>query len=98
MVDLLKNILQFLADCLSFLIDLIEWAVVKCFVMIFDALVSLLELIPVPEWLSEIAGNVAALPPGVLFFVAPLQLTTGLTWVVSAYVLRFLIRRIPVIG
>lgn len=98
MLDVLKNILQFFADALTFFIDLIQWAVVKIFLMIFEALVFVLSLIPVPEWLSNISGNVAAIDPGILFFVAPLQLTTGLAWVVSAYVLRFLIRRIPVIG
>jgi len=97
-LDILKNILQFIADVVGFVIDLIQWAVVKVFLMFAEALIGLLSLIPVPEWLSSLSGNVAALPAGVLFFVGPLQLTTGCAWIVSAYVLRFLIRRIPVIG
>lgn len=98
MIDLLKNILRFFRDALSWLIDFVEWCVTKIFLLIFDAVVAVLSLIPVPEWLADLSGNITAIDPGILFFVRPFELGTGLTWVVSAYVIRFLIRRIPVVG
>lgn len=98
MIDLLKNIIHFLGEMLSWIVGFFEWCVVKVFVLIFDAVVALLSLIPVPEWISGIAGNIGGIDDGVLFFIAPLQFSTGMTWVVAAYVLRFLIRRLPVVG
>lgn len=98
MLDVLKNILEFLGDVLQFIFDAIEWVIVKIFLVIAEGVIFLLNLIPVPGWMGDISGNIAAIDPGILFFVAPFQFTTGLAWVVSAYVLRFLIRRIPVIG
>lgn len=98
MLDVLKNIIQFLGNMLEWVVDFFQWLVVKVFLLIFEALVFVLGLIPVPEWMESLAGNAAAISPTILYFAAPLQLGTGLAWIVSAYVLRFLIRRLPVIG
>src|SRR5688572_10876774 len=98
MIELLKNILQFIADCLSWVIDFFEWCVVKVFVLLFDAIVALLALIPVPDWLTNLASNVTAIDSGILFFMQPLQVGTGISWIFGAYLLRFLIRRLPVVG
>lgn len=40
----------------------------------------------------------ASLPAGVWFFIDLMRLDFGLPWVLSAFVARFLIRRLPVIG
>ena len=62
---------------------------------LLEGAVAILSLIPVPSWLSS--GSFA-LPDGVLFFAAALEINTGIGIVISAYTIRFLIRRIPVIG
>lgn len=98
MLDVLKAILQFFGDVVEFVVEFAQWLVVKVALLVFDGVIAVLSLIPVPEWLSNIAGNVAAIDPGVLFFVAPFQFGTGIAWVVSAYLIRFLIRRIPFVG
>ena len=62
---------------------------------ILSALSGLVSLIPAPAFLTV---NQAALPSSVLYFSDLLNLSYGLSVVVSAYSLRFLLRRIPFIG
>ncbi|HSH72824.1 MAG TPA: hypothetical protein VK974_07180 [Methylophilaceae bacterium] len=40
----------------------------------------------------------ANIPPGIWFFIDAMRLDFGLPLVIAAYIARFLIRRIPVIG
>ena len=98
MLDVLKSILQFLGAIVEFVVEFAEWILVKWALMVLDALLAILSLIPVPEWLSNLSGNVALIDSGILFFVAPFQFGTGVAWIISAYLIRFLIRRIPLIG
>lgn len=78
--------------------DLLLWVPKKLWELFMDAVVSVLEAIPVPGWLSD-AGNVLDnIPPGVVYFAQALQLPAGLAILLSAYAIRFVIRRIPVIG
>lgn len=95
---ILAAILQFFADVVVWLVEFVVWLIVKWFTLIFDALIAVLNAIPVPTWLTSLATNIGGLDSGVLYFLQPLQLGTGLTWIFSAYLLRFLIRRIPFIG
>jgi hypothetical protein len=98
MGELLRGILSFLGDALVFIVDLAEWVVVKWATMILDALIAVLSAIPVPTWLTELSGNIGTINPGVLYFIEPFQFGTGFAWVVSAFLVRFLIRRIPLVG
>lgn len=98
MADILLGILRFIGDVIGWVVDFFQWLAVKLCVLVFDAIIAVLNLIPVPAWLGEISGNIGSLPSGVLFFIGPFQFGTGMAWVVSAYLLRFLIRRLPVVG
>lgn len=98
MGEILMAILRFLGQVLEWVVDFFQWLFVKVAVLVFDAIIAVLTLIPVPDWLESIAPNITAIDPGVMFFASPLQLGTGLTWLISAYLLRFLIRRLPVVG
>lgn len=98
MIDVLRGILKFIETALGWVVDFFQWLIAWWWGNVLDALLYVLNQIPVPTWLDELAGNVSGIDPGVLYFVEPLQLGTGLTWVLSAYVIRFVIRRIPLIG
>lgn len=63
---------------------------------ILSGLAALLEAIPAPEFLTN-ASNYT-LPPGVEWAAQPFQLDIGLTIIVSAYIARFVLRRIPGVG
>lgn len=58
-------------------------------------LASLFESIPVPSFLEM--GNLN-LPSSVIFFTDLFVLPLGASIIVSAYTLRFIIRRLPFIG
>lgn len=98
MVDVLLGILRFIGQVIEWVVDFFQWLFVKAATLIFDAIIAVLSLIPVPEWLTGLSGNIGSLSSGVLFFIGPFQFGTGIAWVVSAYGIRFLIRRLPVVG
>lgn len=78
--------------------DLLLWVPRKLWELFLDAVVAVLEAIPVPSWLSSAGSVFDAIPDGVIYFAQALQLPAGLAMVISAYVIRFIIRRIPIIG
>jgi Protein of unknown function (DUF2523) len=59
---------------------------------------TLLHAIPVPEWITTAGAAFSGIPPSVMWFAGFLQLGTGLSITITAYGIRFFIRRIPVIG
>jgi hypothetical protein len=65
---------------------------------LLTALVAVLSAIPVPAWLSGASAAVGNIPPGAAFFLQAFQLPAGLSIVVGAFTIRFVIRRLPVIG
>jgi hypothetical protein len=76
----------------DFFVDAMMWI----FETILYAFVVILELIPVPGW----AVNVGSLnlPDGVAWFASAFELPFGAAVMSSAWIIRFLVRRIPVIG
>jgi hypothetical protein len=94
----MSYLIEFLGRILSWLVDLLLWVPHKLYGLLLDAFATIIEAIPVPEFMSSLGSLVAGLDPAIAYFAVPLQLGTGMTWVFSALVLRFLIRRIPVIG
>ncbi|QSR35181.1 hypothetical protein CFI10_09290 [Marinobacterium iners] len=65
---------------------------------LFDLLMSVLEQIPAPEWFDDVGGSLAGITPEVAYFVGPMQIEYGISIILSAYLIRFIIRRIPIIG
>lgn len=94
----MSYLIDFLGRILEWLVDLLLWVPQKLYELILDALATVIEAIPVPDFMANLGSLVGGLDPAIAYFAAPLQLGTGMTWVFSAMVLRFLIRRIPVIG
>lgn len=78
-----------------------EWVkdlLVEFFQWLVDGAKSILSTIPVPDWLDNAAGLWSIMPPAVLYFLDSLALPEGLAIVGAAWLIRFLIRRIPLIG
>lgn len=78
--------------------DLLLWVPKKIWELVLDGLAAVIEAIPVPTWLANIGDVFDAIPDGVIYFAQALQLPAGLSMILGAYVLRFLIRRLPVVG
>ena len=58
----------------------------------------LLDIMGIDSWLKSISSLFGSLPSGVLYFMSVLKIGTGLNIVLSAFVVRFIIRRIPLMG
>lgn len=57
---------------------------------------GLVEAIPVPAFLTNV--STFAIPDSILFWAQGFQIPAGIAIIVSAYIIRFTIRRIPIIG
>ena len=63
---------------------------------ILSGLASIIEAIPVPQWASNYGS--LQIPDVVAWALQPFELQTGVAIIMSAYGIRFLIRRLPFIG
>ena len=87
-----------MSEALQFLLDVLLWVPRWIWEQTLDALASLVEALPVPQWVTDWDTAVLAVSAD-LWWVADLfALQYGFGVMVSAYIIRFLIRRIPVIG
>jgi len=92
----MDTLLQWLANFVAWLVDLLLWIPLKLWGLVLGALATLIESIPVPGWAASI--SFAGLDSTLIYFATPFRLDLALTVIVSASILRFVIRRIPVIG
>ena len=65
---------------------------------IFNAIIAVFNAIPIPDWAQSGADILSSIPPSVGYFVGPFDLGYGAAILGGAYGIRFLIRRIPLIG
>lgn len=65
---------------------------------IFTGILDVLNAIPIPSWVDSTTSFAAGISPGVWYFASVANLQFGAGVIASAYGIRFLIRRIPVIG
>jgi len=81
---------------LGWLRDELQELALWAWVSLVNGIAAFLEWLPVPEFLQNIGAF--SLPDGVLYFLDLFMVSYGLAMVVGAYVLRFILRRIPLIG
>lgn len=81
---------------LGWLIDEIKNILLWFYEMIITGFAVVIEAIPVPEFLQNVAPM--NLPAHVLWWTDMFQVGYGLAIVSTAYIARFVIRRIPLIG
>jgi hypothetical protein len=93
----MSSLLKFLGEMLAWLLDVILWAPRKLFELALDGFATVIEAIPVPSWLSG-ADPFASLDPGVVYFAEAFMIPEGIAIALGAYLIRFLVRRIPLIG
>lgn len=91
-------LIQFITRILAWVVTFFKWIFEWCFQQLMEALAAVLNAIPVPDWLSGASAVVGSIPSGVAFFLGAAQVPSGLAIILGAYVIRFLIRRIPFIG
>lgn len=78
--------------------ELLMWLPRRLWELLLEGLAAVINAIPVPTWANDVGSLFSGLPTGIAWGFYIFNLGTGLTIVVSAFVVRFLIRRIPLIG
>lgn len=94
----MSSLIAFLEEVLVWLVDLMLFVPRKIAELVLDGLASLIEVIPVPSFVSTAGGFLAAIDPTIIFVLQGFAFAEGLAVIFVAYVIRFLIRRIPVVG
>lgn len=89
---------DWLQEAVAWLAEFLQWLPLKLWELMLGAFASLMEAIPAPDWLENAGDAFGSIPAGVMYFCEPMHLDTGISIICGAYVVRFLIRRIPVIG
>jgi len=87
-----------LSDFAEWLMDLLLWVPRKLWAELLDGLATLFEAIPVPDFIATAQSVFNGIPSTMLFFLDKFAFGEGVAMVLSAYLLRFLLRRIPIIG
>lgn len=91
-------VVYFFSELGTSILDAI-WLVLNwAFEQVVDALNGFLHWIPVPDFVTKAGGFLQSTPPEVTWFLQAVAFNEGLAMVMLAYVLRFILRRIPLIG
>lgn len=94
MSDLISAIGQWVQDFFNFLLGL----PLHIFSLLLSGLSYVLNAIPAPSFFTEASGWVGSIPTLAAYLLSALQIGSLVTILVSAYTLRWVIRRIPFIG
>lgn len=79
---------------IEFLKQLPEWV----FSELVDGFIEFFNAIPVPDFFATAANAFGNIPPEVVYFAQPFNIGYGVTMILGAYLLRFIVRRIPIFG
>ncbi|MFO1357861.1 hypothetical protein [Plasticicumulans sp.] len=85
-----------LGDLAHWLTDFLLWLPRELFAFFLSQLAEFLAGLPVPEWLTYIASVIV--PPGLIWWLGLLQIGLAVKLCGGAWMLRFLLRRVPIVG
>lgn len=91
-------LIKYIKQILDWLLLFVDWVAIEISKVVLAGLAAVLTAIPVPSWMSGASGAVASIPDGVAYLIGTMHIADGCTIMVGAYTLRFLIRRIPLVG
>ena len=90
--------MEWINDALQWISDFFSTLPLLLWQQLLEGLAAIIQAIPVPSFVTQAASAFSSMPPQVVFVLDALQFDLGLPMVLAAYGLRFLIRRIPIIG
>lgn len=86
-----------LSDFAEWLFDFVYDSAQDLFALLLEGVAAVLDAIPVPSWLAG-ADPFASLDAGVVFFAEAFQIPEGIAIILGAYFIRWLTRRVPIVG
>lgn len=94
----MSYLIDYLGQILTWLLLFVDWCLAEVFKVLCAAALAVLDAIPVPSFFTSASGLLSALPPGVVYFSQAFDLANAFLIIFSAVGIRFLIRRLPVVG
>lgn len=82
----------------EWIIGLVAWIPKMIWSGILEALAGVITAIPVPAFIGQAQGFFNGIPSSIVYFFPYFAIEEGLAMILSALLLRFLLRRIPLIG
>lgn len=71
----------------------VAWLAVRVTFLV-PMLLAALALMPIPQWLQDLPGRIESIPGEFWWFAEIFQFRFGVTVILSAYVFRFVLRRV----
>lgn len=96
--DLIVAYFTWLSDAYDSIINFFKELPAWLFGKFAEGIVEFYNSIPVPDFFATAQQAFSSIPPEVVFFAESFQIGPGITMVLGAYLLRFILRRIPFIG
>jgi hypothetical protein len=94
----LEWLYEWLQAALQWVLDALLWVPREVWRLLLEGLAAVINAIPVPPFLSGLADAWGAIGGPILYFVEISQFAVGFPMVLTAYLIRFLLRRVPFIG
>ncbi len=82
----------------TWLKDLLLWVPLKLWESLLASLAAVLNAIPAPDFIANAGGYFSAIPAQVIWVLNLFAVPEGVAMILAALTLRFLVRRIPLIG
>lgn len=102
LLGIIEQFVQWLLDLavavLEWIGEFLLWCLQKVWELLLSGLAEVFEAIPVPSFMAQASSFFGALPPTVVYFLQFFAVAEGLTFITTALLLRFIVRRIPLIG
>lgn len=90
--------MEWIGDALQWIYDFLLWLPRKLWQQLLEAFAAFFAAIPVPGFMTLAASYASSVPAEALWALDLFAVSTGLQMVLSALLLRFLIRRLPLVG
>jgi hypothetical protein len=91
-------LIQWLVQAVEWAFDLLLKLPLHLWVLVLGGLQAAVNAIPVPSFFGSAANYVGSMPPLVAYLSSGFEIPYGLGVIISAWLLRFILRRIPLIG
>lgn len=91
-------LIHWLVAAVQWCFDLLLKLPLHLWVLVLGGLQDAVNAIPVPSFFSSAASYVGQIPPLVAYLASGMEVPYGLGVITSAWLLRFILRRIPLIG
>ena len=85
-------------ETLSWIKDLAIWLIGKTIQLLVEGAIAAVNAIPIPDFFDEAQSAFGTIPEGVWWFASALEVGSGVLLILGAYLLRFILRRIPIFG